>query len=299
MDMKSISKSLQNAAREVLEGKIKHPNQQKLDVHEPEKDELTSKDFEMLRTGKKAKMKEEVDMVEAVSAELKAKRLPMIKAAAEKIAKKNKEQERLAKSAAKKHMSQSGATKGMASTKKDDIEEAASAELKAKRLPMIKAAAEKIAKKNKEQERLAKSAAKKHMSQSGATKGMASTKKDDMEESVQYSESVLVVNNFEPKDRYSFSEHLLAAKRLVGEEEAINIANESYNVQNNAFIELAALEDAVDQKIDTLVNEGHEVSEPKYNTESGDIYVEYIVKDKDSGNHYRYIHSSSTVSAGE
>ena len=34
-----------------------HPNQQVLDVHEPEKDELTAKDFEMLR--KKKKMKEE------------------------------------------------------------------------------------------------------------------------------------------------------------------------------------------------------------------------------------------------
>lgn len=41
-----------------------HPNQQKLDVHEPEKDELTAKDFEMLRAGKKAKMKEDV-VVEA------------------------------------------------------------------------------------------------------------------------------------------------------------------------------------------------------------------------------------------
>lgn len=38
-----------------------HPNQQKLDVHEPEKDELTAKDFEMLRAGKKAMKKEEVE----------------------------------------------------------------------------------------------------------------------------------------------------------------------------------------------------------------------------------------------
>lgn len=38
-----------------------HPNQQKLDVHEPEKDELTAKDFEMLRAGKKARMKEDVE----------------------------------------------------------------------------------------------------------------------------------------------------------------------------------------------------------------------------------------------
>jgi hypothetical protein len=35
-----------------------------LDVHEPEKDELTAKDFEMLRANKKAKMKEEVEQVE-------------------------------------------------------------------------------------------------------------------------------------------------------------------------------------------------------------------------------------------
>ncbi len=38
---------------EVAEANIKHPNQQKLDVHEPEKDELTAKDFEMFRKGKK------------------------------------------------------------------------------------------------------------------------------------------------------------------------------------------------------------------------------------------------------
>jgi hypothetical protein len=35
--------------------KALHPNQQKLDVHEPEKDELTAKDFEMLRNKKKVK----------------------------------------------------------------------------------------------------------------------------------------------------------------------------------------------------------------------------------------------------
>lgn len=39
-----------------------HPNQQKLDVHEPEKDELTADDFKKLRAGKKAKMKEDTDI---------------------------------------------------------------------------------------------------------------------------------------------------------------------------------------------------------------------------------------------
>ena len=49
-------------ARKIMMGEKLHPNQQKLDVHEPEKDELTSKDFEMLRN--KKKMKEEAEQVE-------------------------------------------------------------------------------------------------------------------------------------------------------------------------------------------------------------------------------------------
>jgi hypothetical protein len=49
-----------NAAyQQVLsESNIKHSNQQKLDVHEPEKDELTPKDFAMLRAMKKKKIEE-------------------------------------------------------------------------------------------------------------------------------------------------------------------------------------------------------------------------------------------------
>lgn len=42
-----------------------HPNQQKLDVHEPEKDELTADDFKKLRAGKKTKMKEDTDVEES------------------------------------------------------------------------------------------------------------------------------------------------------------------------------------------------------------------------------------------
>jgi hypothetical protein len=42
-----------------------HPNQQKLDVHEPEKDELTADDFKKLRAGKKPDVKkEEVEIEE-------------------------------------------------------------------------------------------------------------------------------------------------------------------------------------------------------------------------------------------
>jgi hypothetical protein len=49
------------AAQIMMGEKALHPNQQKLDVHEPEKDELTAKDFEMLRN--KKKVKEETEEV--------------------------------------------------------------------------------------------------------------------------------------------------------------------------------------------------------------------------------------------
>jgi hypothetical protein len=50
----SHSKKMAEAEEKIDEKKL-HPNQQVLDVHEPEKDKLTSKDFEMLRAGKKQK----------------------------------------------------------------------------------------------------------------------------------------------------------------------------------------------------------------------------------------------------
>lgn len=53
-----ILKSVAEAVKQVLTTEKLHPNQQKLDVHEPEKDKLTAKDFEMLRKGKKAEVKE-------------------------------------------------------------------------------------------------------------------------------------------------------------------------------------------------------------------------------------------------
>ena len=61
------TRSVAEAVMKVMNEKL-HPNQQKLDVHEPEKDELTAKDFEMLRAGKKAKevKKEETEQEETI-----------------------------------------------------------------------------------------------------------------------------------------------------------------------------------------------------------------------------------------
>ena len=50
-----LSDSLIDVVRKAVKEAKLHSNQQKLDVHEPEKDELTSQDFKKLRAGKKVK----------------------------------------------------------------------------------------------------------------------------------------------------------------------------------------------------------------------------------------------------
>jgi hypothetical protein len=56
---------------DTIEEKQLHPNQQALDVHEPKKDKLTAKDFEMLRAGKKAKtVKKEKEIEEGMPGQM-------------------------------------------------------------------------------------------------------------------------------------------------------------------------------------------------------------------------------------
>ena len=72
--MKSISQKLQDDIRDIMEGNIKHPNQQKIDVHEPEKDEITAHDFKKLRAMKKTKTEEHApESTEQVEEEEKKK----------------------------------------------------------------------------------------------------------------------------------------------------------------------------------------------------------------------------------
>ena len=65
MNLKKELGGVADAVSKVMNEKL-HPNQQKLDVHEPEKDELTSDDFKKLRAGKKAPevKKEEVEQIQ-------------------------------------------------------------------------------------------------------------------------------------------------------------------------------------------------------------------------------------------
>jgi hypothetical protein len=60
-----INQSVAEAAAKIMMGeKALHPNQQKLDVHEPEKDELTADDFKKLRAKKEVKQEEVEGLLE-------------------------------------------------------------------------------------------------------------------------------------------------------------------------------------------------------------------------------------------
>ena len=85
-----LKPSGQHSMEEEIDEKKLHPNQQVLDVHEPEKDELTSKDFEMLRAGKKQKTVKEGTMGNAGTVTMKqvnkSSASPTVKAAIKKAA---------------------------------------------------------------------------------------------------------------------------------------------------------------------------------------------------------------------
>ena len=83
-----INQSVADAVAKIM-GEALHPNQQKLDVHEPEKDELTAADFKKLRSGKKPDMKKEEVEIEEESHQSKTtmKHIPNASPALKKAAK--------------------------------------------------------------------------------------------------------------------------------------------------------------------------------------------------------------------
>lgn len=235
-DLRSISKSLQDAAKEILEAKKPlHPNQQKIDVHEPEKDEITAKDFEMLRAGKKSKMKEEVEEKKLDELKMSTLRSYVDKAKAENLPGK-------------------GGNRGVAlltpGTRDKGVHRAV------ERMRKMK---EDIDLDNDADEIL-----------------LATPIVVDIEES------------------YMFGDYLLAAKEIVGEDQAIELANYAFNKQDtNLFVEQVTRSD-IQSKIATHKAAGHQVSEPKYMTKDGKLHAEYVVTDKETGIRRKYIHHGTS-----
>lgn len=236
-----VSQDLQDAIKKIMNGdsveeaKIVHPNQQRIDVHEPEKDEITADDFKKLRGMKKGTMPK-----------------PM-KEDAEEL-------DELKKS-----------TVGSYIRKKFD---------KMSGEPASKNPNEIFAKKD------AKGIQRAGLRMSGfkATQKESIDFFDDADEI-----TVLKPLDIEIQESYTFGDYLTAAKDIVGEEAAIDLANYAFNKQDTAlFVEQVTRSD-IQSKINTHVAAGHKVSEPKYITKDGKLHAEYVVTDKESGIRRKYI----------
>ena len=110
------------------------------------------------------------------------------------------------------------------------------------------------------------------------------------EDTEQFDETVLVHATYEIKESYTFGEYLTAAKYLVGDDEAIELANEAFKVQDTGIFaeELSSMD--IMSRINSHRKAGHTVTEPKYSTKAGKPYHEYVVTDKETGTRRKYIH---------
>lgn len=110
------------------------------------------------------------------------------------------------------------------------------------------------------------------------------------EDAEQFDETVLVHATYEIKDSYTFGEYLTTAKNLVGDEGAVELANEAFKVQDTDIFaeELSSMD--IMSRINSHRKAGHTVTEPKYSTKAGKPYHEYVVTDKESGTRRKYIH---------
>ena len=315
----SISKDLQDSILKVMEGNIKHPNQQKIDVHEPEKDEITADDFKKLRKMKK----EDTDSQIQELAGKKDGKMPKPMKEATKIIvhddeaedktliKKmiNKEKKVDEATAQKmghagkvtmKHVNASGATPQVkAAIKKaapdiktygDRAAALDSAGIKREEVEFeesVESNDTHFAKQSKKMQ----DAINLHLRKGKSYKeAVAASKVHVKEEVEQFDETVLVHATYEIKESYTFGEYLTAAKYLVGDDEAVELANEAFKVQDTDIFaeELSSMD--IMSRINSHRKAGHAVTEPKYSTKAGKPYHEYVVTDKETGTRRKYIH---------
>ena len=99
---------------------------------------------------------------------------------------------------------------------------------------------------------------------------------------------------FDLQDSYNFGDYLTTAKKLVGGDQAIELANISFNKQDTSLFVEEMTRDEVESRVKTHMNAGHEVSTPKYSTRDGKFHAEFVVKDKESGVRRKYIYHGNT-----
>lgn len=105
-------------------------------------------------------------------------------------------------------------------------------------------------------------------------------------------ETIVLHNDFEVslKEAYIFGDFLQAAKKVVGEEMAVELANYAFKEQDETLFLEAVMRSDIESRVKAHQNAGHAVTMPKYSTKGGQPHAEYVVTDKDSGVRRKYIH---------
>jgi len=198
-----------------LEEKL-HPNQQKIDVHEPEKDELTADDFKKLRAGKKPDVKkEEVEQIDELSTStLKSYISGAQKDRASQSDSKNSGDRGEANYAKKQIVKRTlGIVDAKSRLNKEEVEQ-----MDELSVETMKSAKEKLANK----------AYDAHMDDNKMAARNLAHRALKVGSKIKFKERSSQMT----KEEYTFAEYLNAALEHYNDEEAVNVANEAYNKQD-------------------------------------------------------------------
>jgi len=110
-----------------------------------------------------------------------------------------------------------------------------------------------------------------------------------MKEDVDY--TIIAHNSFEVylPEQLTYNDYLNAAK-LFEDSEVVKIADECFQEQDESIVVASESIETLREEIQSFVDEGHEVSLPKYTGETDNPGVEFIVTDKESGVVTKYVH---------
>jgi hypothetical protein len=255
-----------------IDEKKLHPNQQVLDVHEPEKDKLTAKDFEMLRAGKKQKA-----VKEGNDGNLANNAKPY-----DKITHGDVITGRLGKDemgGKKKVVKEEEKIDEMGHAGKVTMKQIA----KSSASPTVKKAIGKAAPDIKS------------YGDRAAALTAAGIKRESVEEAV--SETIVKHDDFtiEITDNPTFGDFLRAVQSIVRtdeesvQQEIVAIAEQAFAENYEEVIIESFTRMEIEDKMSAHRKAGNTVSADKYGTKNGQPYAEYVVTDQEGGRK-KYIH---------
>lgn len=112
---------------------------------------------------------------------------------------------------------------------------------------------------------------------------------EEVEEDLDY--TLISHNSFKVflPESLTYVDYLNAAK-LFEDSEVVRIADECFQEQDESIIVASYAIETLREEIQSFIDQGHEVSLPKYTGETDNPGVEFIVTDKESGIITKYIH---------